>query len=565
MSGGQAEHVSEPQTIATDATGQHTATDGSQAATAMTDSQATTEATAEDDVERQRDRRWHWALVAICVVALGVRLVYLFGWQDFDTVGGDAWYYHEAANLLADGEGFVHPYLLENEGVRAPGADHPPGYSTVLAVFSLVGFDGIRAHQVVTCLIGTGTVALMGLVGRRLGGLGRRGRQVGLIAAGFAAVYPNIWMNDPSLMSESLAMFAGVGFTLAAYWAWDRPTLARLAGLGAILGLATLVRAEAALLFVLVVAPLCVWVPRLSGWRPRGAHLAVAGATTAVVLTPWVVPNLVRFENPATLSTQMGPTLEVGNCDQVYYGHDRSGIEELAALNGLIGGWTTECASALTHEGDLAAAGVERLIPAPTADDSVGDEALSPEPGSDRVLWVRPIDSLTCESAQQCLLLGAPEDVDPYDRSELDDLTTDAAIDYMVDNKGRLPFVLGARLGRAFGLYAPDQQLTSDSFTDDRPYEAAQVGLVLYYVTVAAAVAGVVALRRWRVPSFPLTASILSVAVTVVLFYGTTRFRAPAEPALVLLGAAGAQWLLSRSPLTLSSGSRSPANDQNPT
>jgi hypothetical protein len=36
----------------------------------------------------------------------------------------------------------------------------------------------------------------------------------------------------------------------------------------------------------------------------------------------------------------------------------------------------------------------------------------------------------------------------------------------------------------------------------------------------------------------------VNVAITVVVFYGSTRFRAPAEPALVLLAAAGAEALL---------------------
>jgi hypothetical protein len=37
---------------------------------------------------------------------------------------------------------------------------------------------------------------------------------------------------------------------------------------------------------------------------------------------------------------------------------------------------------------------------------------------------------------------------------------------------------------------------------------------------------------------------LINVAVTVVVFYGSTRFRAPAEPALVLLAAAGIESLL---------------------
>lgn len=91
------------------------------------------------------------------------------GWRDVAEVGGDAYYYHASANLLADGHGFVHP-LAWDEGVRVAGADHPPGYVVALSVPSLLGLDSIRAHHLTSCLIGAGTIVLVGLVGRRLAG-----------------------------------------------------------------------------------------------------------------------------------------------------------------------------------------------------------------------------------------------------------------------------------------------------------------------------------------------------------------------------------------------------------
>ena len=47
-------------------------------------------------------------------------------------------------------------------------------------------------------------------------------------------------------------------------------------------------------------------------------------------------------------------------------------------------------------------------------------------------------------------------------------------------------------------------------------------------------------MRRARIPTFPLWSAVLNVVITVLIFYGSTRFRAPAEPAFVL---AAAFWL----------------------
>jgi 4-amino-4-deoxy-L-arabinose transferase-like glycosyltransferase len=410
------------------------------------------------------DRRWLYALLAICALGLGIRVGYVLGWRDIDTVGGDAYYYHRGANLLADGKGFVHPYLYD-QGITAPGADHPPGYILVLAVPSLFGLDGLRAHQITSCLIGAGTVALVGLLARRVAG-----PRAGLLAAGFAAIYPNLWFNDAAIMSETLALFLAVAVSLAAYWTWDDPaSVRRWATLGASIGLASLARAEAALLIVLLLVPLAVWAPRMAGWRTRGARAGLATAAALLVMAPWVVANLIRFEHPSTLSTQMGPTLEVGNCDLTYHGD-------------LLGAWSPACASEIQ---------------------------------------------------------------DP-DRSVLDQVTRDKAFTYMGHHRSRLPAVIAARLGRTWGLYAPDSQLQFDVWAEARPIEAARVGLGMYYLLAVGSVLGLVALRRRGVPSFPLTVWLINVAITVVVFYGSTRFRAPAEPFLVVLAAAGVEWLLVR-------------------
>ncbi len=292
------------------------------------------------DGGRQRDRAFWLGLAGLMLIALAVRVVYVLGWHHPATVGGDNFYYHHGANLFADGKGFPHPYPYIRDGVTTPGAQHPPLYVVVLGLGSLVGLRSFLDHQLISCVLGTLTVGVIGLTGRRIAG-----RTAGLVAAGVAAVYPNFWLNDALVMSETLVQLTVAGAVLAGYAFWQRPTMRRAAVLGLVIALATLTRAEGALLAVAVAVPLCLLAAGL-GWRRRLALLAVTGAVCLAVLAPWLAYNLSRFERPVLLSTGLDPTLVVTNCDDTYRGPFR-------------GYWSYSC---LTR------------LPVPPGDDSVAGE-----------------------------------------------------------------------------------------------------------------------------------------------------------------------------------------------
>jgi len=67
-----------------------------------------------------------------------------------------------------------------------------------------------------------------------------------------------------------------------------------------------------------LIAPLACMLTQFA-WKRRLQLLAVGTAATVVVISPWVIPNLFRFEEPVTLSTTLGPALVVANCDDTYY------------------------------------------------------------------------------------------------------------------------------------------------------------------------------------------------------------------------------------------------------
>jgi hypothetical protein len=255
-----------------------------------------------------------WILLA--VVTLGgfaLRIGYIAA-DRWDYVPlGDAEYYHETANHLADGRGIINPFLYDYGLDELPAADHPPLYTVYLAGFSLVGLDTPNQHMVASALIGSLTVLLAGLTGRRIGG-----DRLGVLAAVLVAVYPNVWRHDGMLMSETVAVFTTMLTVWLAYRYLDRPTPVAIALVGGAIGFATLARSELILLALFVVVPLLL-VTRDRTWAERAKWLGVAATACIVVIAPWVIRNWVQIGRPM-LSSQLEVTLATTNCDSTYYG-----------------------------------------------------------------------------------------------------------------------------------------------------------------------------------------------------------------------------------------------------
>ncbi len=269
------------------------------------------------------------ALLLVLVLAAGVRVGYVaFGKQgpcpnpivgDIPTecAVGDQLFYNAAANRLAEGDGFVEPF--DRSADPAPAADHPPLTAIVLAPVSWVAdrpplewIDDdthLTHHRYAMVVLGTALVGLIALLGRRV-----RGDTVGVVAGVIAAVTPNLWVNDGLVMSETVTGLTVVGAMLLAFAAWDRPTPGRVAALGAACGLAGLARAELVLFVPLLAVPVA--------WSAGGNRRVVLVALVAsgIVVAPWVLYNVARFEEPTTLSTNDGIALAGSNCGPVYSG-----------------------------------------------------------------------------------------------------------------------------------------------------------------------------------------------------------------------------------------------------
>jgi 4-amino-4-deoxy-L-arabinose transferase-like glycosyltransferase len=292
-------------------------------------------------------------LLAIVAVGFGIRVSYVAigkagPCEAFDAAGkivasspskclqGDELFYNSEANFIANGHGFNEPYSsFFHPGQKPlPAADHPPLTVLVLTPMSWLAnrepisgwihepeHDHVRVHRFTMVVLGTALVGLVGLLGRRVGramGGRKRGDTIGLVAAGIAAITPNMWVNDGLVMSETLTALAVVGALLCTFWFWSRPSLLRAAALGALCGVAALARVEFGLLTVLLAVVISCAVHK--PWADRTAFALAGLAAAALVVAPWVGFNLARFEEPTFISTNDGITLAGANCAETYYG-----------------------------------------------------------------------------------------------------------------------------------------------------------------------------------------------------------------------------------------------------
>jgi hypothetical protein len=118
--------------------------------------------------------------------------------------------------------------------------------------------------------------------------------------------------------------------------------------------------------------------------------------------------------------------------------------------------------------------------------------------------------------------------------------------DYARDHAGRLPAVTVARALRPWGVYDPHGEVVGKTLGEGRSTTANWLGLFACWGLMALSVFAFVLLRRRGQPLFILAAPFALVLLVSVTSYGILRFRAPADVALVVLGAVALDALWAR-------------------
>jgi 4-amino-4-deoxy-L-arabinose transferase-like glycosyltransferase len=122
------------------------------------------------------------------------------------------------------------------------------------------------------------------------------------------------------------------------------------------------------------------------------------------------------------------------------------------------------------------------------------------------------------------------------------------AIDLAREHARQVPSLMAAHLGRLWGVYHSGDQVTfDDRAVQSRGWVVA--AQYVHWVLLPFMVLGIVFVRRreWLLIAGPM----LMVTVNSLVFYGSTRLRAAAEPSIALFAAAGVVWLVHRTQMRL--------------
>ncbi len=443
---------------------------------------------ADSPIGKQSDHfsRWSFArrLSVISGLALALRLAYVLFVERGDPLSGDALYYHEAARLLADGFGFIEPYRFLHGGAQE---------------LLFVG----DPSQIVETAYST--------------------LPVGHLEP--TAGHPPLWV-----------------LVLAA---------ATLAGVNTVLGHQLI----GALVGTVAVAAVG-WAGRQVGGERVGLIAAALAAGYAFL---WLNDGLVMSESLVVLLV----AVTVGAALRFHGRPDWAGVVTLGLLGGLAGLTRAElllflplAALPVLRRSDLefrervlryitvgvVAAAV--LSPWMIRNMTRFDETVLISNGSGILVAQTNCDATYYGDKQGYweYLCGLPQPVgahgEPLDESGRDTEYRKRGLDYASGHWPRLVVhAIPKRVGRLWGVYAPIQQLRADKLVEGRAFKLSVLALVQYWFLLPLAGMGVLTLRRSGQPLLPLLAWPLVTTVVAALTMGTTRYRVPAEVALVLLAA----------------------------
>ena len=214
----------------------------------------------------------------------------------FQPVLLDSKYYHDWAVRIVAGD------------LAGPGVFYGlPLYPYFLALCYALFGPSVVAVKLIQVALGLVTVILVYAIGVALAD-----RTVGLVAAGFAAVYGPLFFHETMLVPEAVGVPLYAAAFLGCCRFLEAPSVRRGIASGVLLGLACLTKAGVMPFVLLFVAALALR-PRLAASPPAAGALAAIALSFAAILAPVTLHNRLHGGDWVLLTSHAGLNFYIGN------------------------------------------------------------------------------------------------------------------------------------------------------------------------------------------------------------------------------------------------------------
>ncbi len=420
--------------------------------------------------------------IGIFFFALSVRVIYnnTVAYHYYP-LHDSAFYQGIAFHLLKE-----HCFCLES---YVPTIDRAPLWPFTIAGISLIFGPSDYFARLFLSLIGSGTCVLVYLFARDLFGW-----RIGVLAGIFAAIYPELYIYDGWLYTESLYTFLlfAVCYGLYRLQHTAEKNWRIWITCGVLLGLLSLTRPIGVIVIGLFIvwAIIMVWQKFLS-WRVTTRGVLVTTLIALVLIAPWTIRNYLASHTFIPVAIGDGTVL--------------------------LGAYNNDALTKATYPGGPKGTWINPIVSKPD------------------VVHPFPLHTCTppCEVARE-------------------EAFKNAAVQWIRDHIHIMPHLL---LLHFINMWQPDTY-EADLPTVRFPHQqSTQFVLRMMktwpiYLFILAASGLAVTLWRWRELLFIYFMIILIIAQNII-YYGIPRFRAPIEPMLILLAAGFIWWLTHKEKGTL--------------
>ena len=260
--------------------------------------QARTEEEFSDMLNKINIHRLDRTLLLICLIALLLRIVFVFSLGDTIYWNIDGKEYDLYARNILNGDGYVN---AQGE----PTAYRPVGYSLFLALIYLLCGQSIVAVRIIQVFLTVGLIVVIYFIVDKI-----FKRRAAHVAAAFCAVYPYFIYISGVLYPTAICTFLFVYLIYRLMIASEEPTIDRFVGVGLLYGTLLLIRPN----FLALLPFFIAWyflVPKVRQ-KVRWKNVSFAVLACALLVAPWVVRNY-HAVGKYTLSTNGGRNFWLGN------------------------------------------------------------------------------------------------------------------------------------------------------------------------------------------------------------------------------------------------------------